>query len=179
MPPKIPKEGTKEWHDMRSEDPSQLVDGFGGMDISPDNTPSLSWKQGSDDATVGAAEYGKTFAEMQAKIKQLEIGKKANMTSQAAAGLSGSGKKVNYTYTHPTRHAVVTKTAEPVLAELKKMANNPDLLWWIAKHVEALSRAGEKPESHKSYKTWSKDMKKEALAEYMGYDAGSDDGEDE
>jgi hypothetical protein len=116
---------------------------------------------------------------MQAKIKQLEIGKKANMTEQVAAGLSGASKKVNYTYTHPTRHAVVTKAAEPVLAELKKMANNPDLLWWIAKHVEVLSRAGEKPESHKSYKTWAKDMKKEALAEYMGYDAGSDDGEDE
>jgi hypothetical protein len=157
MPPKIPKEGTKEWHEMRSEDPSQLVDGFAGMDISPDNTPS----------------------EIQVKIKQLEIGKKANMTEQVAAGLSGASKKVNYTYTHPTRHAVVTKAAEPVLVELKKMANNPDLLWWIAKHVEVLSRAGEKPESHKSYKTWAKDMKKEALAEYMGYDAGSDDGEDE
>ena len=178
MPPKIPKEGTKEWHEMRSEDPSQLVDGFGGMDISPDNTPSLPWKQGSNDATVGAAEYGKTFAEMQAKIKQLEIEKKTNMTVQAPAGLSGSGKKVNYTYTHPTRHAAVTEAAEPVLAELKKMANNPDLIWWIAKHIEALSRAGEKPESHKSYKTWAKDMKKEALAEYMGYDAGSDEEED-
>ncbi len=178
MPPKIPKEGTKEWHEMRSEDPSQLVDGFAGMDISPDNTPS-PWKQGTVDATVGAAEYGKTFAEMQAKIKQLEIGKKANMTEQVAAGLSGASKKVNYTYTHPTRLAVVTKAAEPVLAELKKMANNPDLLWWIAKHVEVLSRTGEKPESHKSYKTWAKDMKKEALTEYMGYDAGSDDGEDE
>jgi hypothetical protein len=59
------------------------------------------------------------------------------------------------------------------------MANNPDLIWWIAKHTEALSRAGEKPESHKSYKTWAKDMKKETLSEYMGYDTGSDDGEDE
>ena len=132
-------------------------------------------------------EHANTVAEMQAELMKLKLEKKALMQenkaimqaqiASTAAGVAGPGKKVNYTHTHPTRHVAVKEAAEPVLAELKKMTNNPDLIWWIAKHIEALSRAGEKPESHKSYKAWAKDMKNESLAEYMGWDvdAGADE----
>ena len=53
-------------------------------------------------------------------------------------------KKVNYTHTHPVRHAAVQEVAEPVLVELKKLTNNPDVIWWISKYVETLSHVGEK-----------------------------------
>ncbi len=56
-----------------------------------------------------------------------------------------SGKKTNYTKEHPDRHAAVVLTATPTFIALKKLANNQDVIWWVAKHVEALA-ADDKPE---------------------------------
>ena len=164
---------------MRSEDPSQLI----GMDISP----SSPWKtpgkidagaagKNDDDAAdelqnLSISDYKK----LQAKIAQLELENKAIVKAQivspvtgATTGASGSGRKPNYTHTHPTRHVAVKETAEPVLSELKKIANNPDAIWWVAKHVEALSAAAEKPDWHASYKLWAKDEKVDAIDAFMG-----------
>ena len=55
-----------------------------------------------------------------------------------------------------------------MLSELKKIANNPDAIWWVAKHVEALSAATEKPDWHASYKLWAKDEKVDAIDAFMG-----------
>ena len=126
------------------------------------------------------------FAAMHAKLMQLKLEKDAlkkekdiavavaaKAQAQAAEAVAtavapGSGKKV-YTKEHPDRHAAAVLAAAPVLLELKKLANNYEALWWVAKHVEELS-AGDKPEWHKSYKEWAKQVKIVALAEYMGCD---------
>ena len=86
------------------------------------------------------------------------------------------GRQTNYTKQHPDRHAAVVKVTAPTLIALKNLANNQDAIWWVAKHVEALS-VGDKPDWHKSYKDWAKDIKNIALAEYMGWDV--DEGADE
>jgi hypothetical protein len=74
---------------------------------------------------------------------------------------------LTYTKEHPDRHAVVVLAATPALLELKKLPNNQDAIWWVAKHVEALSVAGDKPEWHESYKKWAKQNKEEAIETYM------------
>jgi hypothetical protein len=91
-------------------------------------------------------EYANTVAEMQAEFMQLKLEKKVIIQenkaiiqaqiASTATGLSGPGKKVNYAHTHPTRYVAVKEVVEPVLSELKKMTNNPDLIWWIAKDIE-------------------------------------------
>ena len=160
---------------MRSEDPSQLI----GMDISPSSPwktpikidPDVAGKNDNDAAdelqNLSISDYKK----LQAKIAQLELENKAIVKAQIVSpvtGASGSGRKPNYTHTHPTRHVAVKETAEPVLSELKKKTNNPDAIWWVAKHVEALSAAAEKPDWHASYKLWAKDEKVDAIDAFMG-----------
>ena len=152
---------------MRSEDPSQLS----GMDISPSSPWKTPIKIDPDVAGKNDNGAAAKIAEMQAKITQLELENKAIVKAKIVSpvtGASGSGRKPNYTHTHPTRHVAVKETAEPVLSELKKIANNPDAIWWVAKHVEALSAAAEKPDWHASYKLWAKDEKVDAIDAFMG-----------
>ena len=52
-------------------------------------------------------------------------------------------------------------------AELRNIANNPDAIRWVDKHVEALSAAIEKPDWHTSYKLWAKDEKVDAIEAFM------------
>ena len=59
------------------------------------------------------------------------------------------------------------EAAEPVLVELRKIANNPDAIWWVDKHVEALGLHVEKPDWHKSYKDWAKDEKIDAIEAFL------------
>jgi hypothetical protein len=138
------KLSTQEYAEMRSEDPSQLLENA-GMDISP----SSPWKTPgkSDAGTAGKIDddTASKIAEMQAKITHLELENKAIMKTQIVSA-SGSGRNPNYTHTHPPRHVDVKETSEPVLTELKKIANNPDAIWWVDKHVEVLSAAVEKPD---------------------------------
>ncbi len=152
---------------MRSEDPSQLI----GMDISPSSPWKTPIKIDPDVAGKNDNDTAAKIAEMQVKITQLELENKAIVKAQIVSpvtGASGSGRKPNYTHTHPTRHVAVKETATPVLAELKKIANNPDAIWWVAKHIEALSAAVEKPDWHASYKLWAKDEKVDAIDAFMG-----------
>ena len=97
----------------------------------------------------------------------------------APAAAPGSGKKVNWTSTHQARHDEVVLVTAPVLLELKKLQNMKsknyhDIIWWCAKHIEALG-VGDKPDWHKSYKEWASDHKNEALAKYIPFveDAGA------
>jgi hypothetical protein len=97
----------------------------------------------------------------------------------APAAAPGSGKKVNWTSTHQARHDEVVLVSAPVLLELKKLQNMKsknyhDIIWWCAKHIEALG-VGDKPDWHKSYKDWASDHKNEALDKYIPFveDAGA------
>ena len=97
----------------------------------------------------------------------------------APAAAPGSGKKVNWTSTHQARHDEVVLVTAPVLLELKKLQNMKsknyhDIIWWCAKHIEALG-VGDKPDWHKSYKEWASDHKNEALTKYIPFveDAGA------
>ena len=97
----------------------------------------------------------------------------------APAAAPGSGKKVNWTSTHQARHDEVVLVTAPVLLELKKLQNMKsknyhDIIWWCAKHIEALG-VGDKPDWHKSYKEWASDHKNEALNKYIPFveDAGA------
>ncbi len=151
---------------MRSEDPSQLI----GMDISPSSPWKTPGKNAAGAAVKNDNDAATQIAEMQAKITQLELENKAIVKSQIVSPVtttSGSGRKPNYTHTHPTRHIAVKEVAEPVLSELRKISNNPDAIWWVAKHVEALSAAIEKPDWHASYKLWAKDEKVDAIEAFM------------
>ena len=139
---------------MRSEDPSQLIDNA-GMDISPSSPWKTPGKSDAGTAGKNDDDAAAKIAEMQAKITQFELENKAIMKTQIVSPVtaaSGSGRKPNYTHTHPPRHVAVKEAAEPVLAELRKIANNPDAIRWVDKHVEALSAAVEKPDWHASYK---------------------------
>ena len=128
------------------------------------------------DMAIKYAEMQNQLAAMQIKQDALQkekdiavaVAAKVQSEAGATAVAPGSGKKV-YTKEHPDRHAAAVLAAAPVLLELKKLANNYEALWWVAKHVEELS-AGDKPEWHKSYKEWAKQVKIVALAEYMGCD---------
>ena len=107
------------------------------------------------------AQYKKTFDDMNAKIALLELEKQAAvaigvkaLAQVAEAGASavtpGSGKKVNWTSTHQARHDEVVLVTAPELLELKnlqnkKLKNYHDIIWWCAKHIEALG-VGDKPE---------------------------------
>ena len=91
----------------------------------------------------------------------------------APAAAPGSGKKVNWTSTHQARHDEVVLVSAPVLLELKKLQNMKsknyhDIIWWCAKHIEALG-VGDKPDWHKSYKEWASDHKNEALTKYIPF----------
>jgi hypothetical protein len=97
----------------------------------------------------------------------------------APAAAPGSGKKVNWTSTHQARHDEVVLVTAPVLLELKKLQNMKsknyhDIIWWCAKHIEALG-VGDKPDWHKSYKEWASDHKNEAITKYIPFveDAGA------
>ena len=133
------------------------------------------------------------FAVMQAELMQLKLEKdvlkkekdiavaaaaKALVAASSGSKAPDSAKKVSYTLEHPARHAAVVADATPVLAAVKKLANNQDAIWWVAIHVKALG-AGDKPDWHKSYKDWVKDIKNIALAEYMGWDVDAGADEDE
>lgn len=130
------------------------------------------------------AKYEKAFAEMNAKLEQVELEKQAAvaigakaLAQVAEAGASavtpGSGKKVNWTSTHQARHDEVVLVTAPVLLELKNLQNKNlknyhDIIWWCAKHIEALG-IGDKPEWHDSYKKWAADHKNEALHKYIPF----------
>ena len=131
------------------------------------------------------AQYKKTFEEMNAKIALLELEKQAAVAigvkalAQAAEAVApapltpGSGKKVNWTSTHQARHDEVVLVTAPVLLELKNLQNKNlknyhDIIWWCAKHIEALG-VGDKPEWHDSYKKWAADHKNEALNKYIPF----------
>ena len=130
------------------------------------------------------AQYKKTFDDMNAKIALLELEKQAAvaigvkaLAQVAEAGASavtpGSGKKVNWTSTHQARHDEVVLVTAPVLLELKnlqnkKLKNYHDIIWWCAKHIEALG-VGDKPEWHDSYKKWAADHKNEAINKYIPF----------
>ena len=130
------------------------------------------------------AQYKKTFAEMNAKIALLELEKQAAVAigvkalaqvaeAGAPAAAPGSGKKVNWTSTHQARHDEVVLVTAPVLLELKKLQNMKsknyhDIIWWCAKHIEALG-VGNKPDWHESYKKWASDHKNESLNKYIPF----------
>ena len=98
---------------------------------------------------------------LEAKFKKMELEKDvavavstkaiADLSKvQAAVAVVGSkapdsGKKVNYTVEHPDRHTAVVLFATLTLIELKKLANNQDAIWWVAKHGEALG-SGDNPD---------------------------------
>lgn len=116
--------------------------------------------------------------------KNIAVATAAKALAQAAeAGASavtpGSGKKVNWTSTHQARHDEVVMVTAPVLLELKNLQNKNlknyhDIIWWCAKHIEALG-VGDKPEWHDSYKKWAADHKNEAINKYIPFveDAGA------
>jgi hypothetical protein len=87
-----------------------------------------------------------------AAAKALALAKAVEAGAPAAA--PGSGKKVNWTSTHQARHDEVVLVTAPVLLELKnlqnmKSKNYHDIIWWFAKHIEALV-VGDNPDWHKS-----------------------------
>ena len=150
---------------MRSEDPSQLIENA-GMDISPSSPYKTPGKIAAGTADKNDNDAAAQIAEMQAQIKQLELEKKA-MESQIVVTTSSGGRRPNYTQSHPSRHLAVKEAAEPVLVELRKIANNADAIWWVDKHVEALGLSLEKPDWHKSYKEWAKDEKLDAIEAFL------------
>ena len=130
-------------------------------------------------------------AELQNKLRAMELEKDAMEKAKdiavataakalalaaeagAPAAAPGSGKKVNWTSTHQARHDEVVLVTAPVLLELKnlqnmKSKNYHDIIWWCAKHIEALG-VGDKPDWHDSYKKWAADHKTEALNKYIPF----------
>jgi hypothetical protein len=161
------KLSAQEYAEMRSEDPSQLIENA-GMDISPSSPYKTPGKIAAGAVDKNDNDAAAQIAEMQAKIKQLELEKKAMETQIVSPVTTASGgRRPNYTHTHPPRHVAVKEAAEPVLVELRKIANNPDAIWWVDKHVEALGLSLEKPDWHKSYKDWAKDEKIDAIEAFL------------
>jgi len=162
------KLSAQEYAEMRSEDPSQLIENA-GMDISPSSPYKTPGKIAAGAAGKNDDNTTAQIAEMQAKIKQLELEKQAIMQAQIVSPVTpaSGGRRPNYTHTHPPRHVAVKEAAEPVLVELRKIANNADAIWWVDKHVEALGLALEKPDWHKSYKDWAKDEKLDAIEAFL------------
>jgi hypothetical protein len=158
---------TEEYAEMRSEDPSQLIENA-GMDISPSSSYKTPGKIAAGAVGKNDNDAAAQIAEMQAKIKQLELEKKA-MESQIVSPVTtaSGGRRPNYTSSHPSRHLAVKEAAEPVLVELRKIANNADAIWWVDKHVEALGLSLEKPDWHKSYKDWAKEEKIDAIEAFL------------
>jgi hypothetical protein len=159
------KLSAQEYAEMRSEDPSQLIENA-GMDISPSSPYKTPGKIAAGAAGKNDNDAAAQIAEMQAQIKQLELEKKA-MESQIVVTTSSGGRRPNYTQSHPSRHLAVKEAAEPVLVELRKIANNADAIWWVDKHVEALGLSLEKPDWHKSYKDWAKEEKIDSIEAFL------------
>ena len=116
-------------------------------------------KKEKDAAVAAAAKAYKTMAETGTK----------GPDDRKAGTKAPDGRQTNYTKQHPDRHAAVVKVTAPTLIALKNLANNQDAIWWVAKHVEALS-LGEKPDWHKSYKEWAKQYKGQAIYTYKNSD---------
>ena len=92
----------EEYAEMRSEDPSQLIENA-GMDISPSSPWKTPGKIAAGAAGKNDNDAAAQIAEMQAKIKQLELEKKA-METQIVVTTSSGGRRPNYTQSHPSRH---------------------------------------------------------------------------
>jgi hypothetical protein len=134
------------------------------------------------------AKYEKAMVDMQAKLDQMALEKTtavavaskaiSDLTKvQAEAGASAvtpaSGKKIIYTDTmHKTTHAKVVALTGPALLELKKLENNYEAIWWCVKHAEALIK-GDRSDGFDKYCTWAKEVKREALKEYISPAAGA------
>jgi hypothetical protein len=116
--------------------------------------PQVDFGSFETDMAAQIAELQNEIRTMQIEQNAMKREKDAVIAAAAAAyktmAESGtkapdSGKKTNYTKEHPDRHAAVVLAATPTLIALKKLANNQDVIWWVAKHVEALA-AGDNPE---------------------------------
>ena len=133
-------------------------------------------------------EMASKFAEMQMAMRAMQI-EKDNLQKEkdiavattakvlAEAGASavtpGSGKKIIYTDTmHKMTHAKVVALTVPALLELKKLENNYESIWWCVKHAEALIK-GDRSDGFDKYCSWAKDVKREALKEYISPAAGA------
>ena len=133
-------------------------------------------------------EMASKFAEMQMAMRAMQI-EKDNLQKEkdiavattakvlAEAGASavtpGSGKKIIYTDTmHKMTHAKVVALTVPALLELKKLENNYEAIWWCVKHAEALIK-GDRSDGFDKYCSWAKDVKREALKEYISPAAGA------
>ncbi len=133
---------------------------------------------------IDPCEKETTVEELLAKVEQLELEKNVAVAAAAKtlalvaeAGASPatpvSAKKIIYTDAmHKTTHAKVVELTAPALLELKKLENNYEAVWWCAKHIEALIK-GDRSDGFDKYCTWAKDVKREALKEYIPLVAGS------
>jgi hypothetical protein len=137
---------------------------------------------------IDPCEKQPTVEELLAKVEQLELENKIAVATaskaisdlskvQAEVGAStvtpASGKKIIYTDTmHKTTHAKVVALTGPALLELKKLENNYEAIWWCVKHAEALIK-GDRSDGFDKYCTWAKDVKREALKEYISPAAGA------
>jgi hypothetical protein len=109
------------------------------------------------------------------KEKDIALATAAKLFAEtgASAVTPGSGKKIIYTDTmHKTTHTKVVALTVPALLELKKLENNYEAIWWCVKHSEALIK-GDRSDGFDKYCTWAKDVKREALKEYISPAAGA------
>jgi hypothetical protein len=109
------------------------------------------------------------------KEKDIAVATTAKVLAEAGASAvtPGSGKKIIYTDTmHKMTHAKVVALTVPALLELKKLENNYEAIWWCVKHAEALIK-GDRSDGFDKYCTWAKDVKREALKEYISPAAGA------
>ncbi len=137
---------------------------------------------------IDPCEKQPTVEELLAKVEQLELENKIAVATaskaisdlskvQAEVGASAvtpvSAKKIIYTDNmHKITHAKVVALTVPTLLELKKLENNYEAIWWCVKHAEALIK-GDRSDGFDKYCTWAKDVKREALKEYISPTAGA------
>ena len=139
----------QEYAEMRSEDPSQLVDNP-GMDISPESP----WKTpGKIDVGADAGKDDDTIVDGLQKVdlddyKKLQAENKELKEKLAAPGSSGK-------YGNPERHDNVLINTKHIIDGVKALEGDKCALWWCNYHIEKLLQ-GDKPACYDSYKVHAK-----------------------
>jgi hypothetical protein len=151
----IPAQYSKEWFEMRSEDPSQLVDGA-GMDISPQSpwkTPvkiepgvSAAAGAGKDDDVADALQNLSLSDIKKLQDKNKELEEKVAMLSAPVS----DGK-----YGNKDRHTTVLIDTKNIIDGVYELAGDKCALWWCNFHIEKLLE-GDKPACYDSYKVHAK-----------------------
>jgi hypothetical protein len=164
------KLSAQEYAEMRSEDPSQLIENA-GMDISPSSPWKTPIKNDAgtadkidDDAADALENLSLSEQNKMLQDKNKELEEQVAMLSAPAPSVASvsSGK-----YKNPERHAKVLVDTKHIIDGINALEGDKCALWWCKYNIEKLL-VGDKPACYDSYQFHAKSTLKKEVAPVAG-----------